>query len=88
MIRDGIVIGTRTEKMREKLFDESASLTLDKAITIARTYESSQKELKAMASEIKEENIAHFIRKQPTRSKGQSPQNPRWRKKHRNPSET
>ena len=60
--------------MSEKLFHEGARLTLDKAISIARTYESSQKELKAMTSEIKEENVVNFIRKQPTRSQGQSPQ--------------
>ena len=42
MIRDGIVISTRAEKIREKLFDEGAKLTLNRAISIARSHESSR----------------------------------------------
>ena len=35
-------------KTREKLFDEGAGLTLERAINIARSYEASQAQLKAM----------------------------------------
>ena len=62
MIRDRIVIGIATDKIREKLFNEGSELTQEKAINIARSYESSQKELKAMASDLKEENV-HLIHK-------------------------
>ena len=62
MISDRIVIGVYGEKITEKLFDEGSMLTLEKAISIARSYESSQKDLKAMANKFKEETV-HFIRK-------------------------
>ena len=48
MIRDRIVFGTKSKKNREKLFDEGAGLTLERAINIARSYEASQAQLKAM----------------------------------------
>ena len=48
MIRDRIVFGTKSMKNREKLFDEGAGLTLERAINIARSYEASQAQLKAM----------------------------------------
>ena len=35
-------------KNREKLFDKGAGLTLERAINIARSYEASQAQLKAM----------------------------------------
>ena len=48
MIRNRIVFGTKSMKNREKLFDEGAGLTLERAINIARSYEASQAQLKAM----------------------------------------
>ena len=57
MIRDRIVFGTNSRKIREKLFDEGPDLTLDKAITIARSYETSQVQLNVMNPGVKEEKI-------------------------------
>jgi len=65
MIRDRIIIGTCIEKIREKLLDEGSTLTLEKAVSIARSYEASQKELKAMSSDITEENLHVFTRNPP-----------------------
>ena len=47
MIRDRIVFGTNSRKIREKLINEGKELTLDKAIDIARTYEMSQSQMEA-----------------------------------------
>ena len=51
MIRDRIVFGTNSLKVTEKLISKGANLTLDKAIEIARTHESSQAQLAAIAAE-------------------------------------
>lgn len=48
MIRDRIVFGTNSRKIREKLINEGKELTLDKAVDIARTYEMSQSQMKSM----------------------------------------
>ena len=48
MIRDHIVFGIKSTKVREKLINEGDDLTLDKCMNIARTYELSQKQLKSM----------------------------------------
>ena len=39
MVRDRIVFGTSSSQVREKLLNEGASLTLDKAIQIAQNLE-------------------------------------------------
>ena len=51
MVRDRIVIGCQSEKVREKLIQEGSDLTLDKAIDIARTHEISDAQLRVMAPE-------------------------------------
>ena len=43
MIRDHIVFGIRSSKVREKLISEGDDLTLEKCMNIARTHELSQK---------------------------------------------
>ena len=48
MIRDKIVFGTNSRKIRETLINERNELTLDKAVDIARTYEMSQSKMKSM----------------------------------------
>lgn len=48
MVRDRIVFGTKSSKVREKLINEGSDLTLEKALDIARTYEMSQKQLQTM----------------------------------------
>ena len=50
MIRDRIVFGTNSSRVREKLISVGADLTLDQAVDISRTYELSQSQLKAMKS--------------------------------------
>ena len=48
IVRDGIVFGTKSSKVREKLINEGSDLTLEKAVDIALTYELSQKQLQTM----------------------------------------
>ena len=48
MIRDRIVFGTKSPKVREKLINARSSLTLEQAADIARTHELSQAQLKSM----------------------------------------
>ncbi|CAC5425304.1 unnamed protein product [Mytilus coruscus] len=48
MVRDRIVFGTKSSKVREKLINEGSELTLEKALDIARTYELSQRQLQTM----------------------------------------
>ena len=57
MICDRIVFSTKSMKTREKLFDEGAGLTLERAINIARSYEASKAQLKAMNPAGNEEKI-------------------------------
>ena len=51
MVRDRIVFGIRSEKVREKLIMQGSDLKLDKSIEIARTFEMSQAQLKTMVAE-------------------------------------
>ena len=62
MIRDRIVFGTNSLKVREKLISKGAKLTLDKAIEIARSHESSQAQLTAMAAETADGSI-HLVQR-------------------------
>ncbi|XP_056016955.1 uncharacterized protein K02A2.6-like [Ostrea edulis] len=48
MLRDHIVFGVKSKKVREKLIEEGSELTLQKCTDIVRTYELSQKQLKTM----------------------------------------
>ena len=50
MIRDRIVFGISSRKLREKLINEGEKLTLDRAVSICQSYEYSQQQLKAMNS--------------------------------------
>jgi hypothetical protein len=51
MIRDRLVYGTNSNKVRGRYIDRSADLTAQLAIDIARAYESSQSQLKKMSGE-------------------------------------
>ena len=51
MVRDRIVFGTKSDKVRERLINQGSDLTLDKAIEIARLHEMSQHQLKTMSEE-------------------------------------
>lgn len=48
MLRDHIVFGVKSKKVREKLIEQGSELTLQKCTDIVRTYELSQKQLKTM----------------------------------------
>ena len=50
MIRDRIVFGTSSQKVREKLITEGEKLTLTKAVQIAQSHEYSQQQLKTMSA--------------------------------------
>ena len=60
MIRDHIVFGIKSIKVREKLINQGNDLTLEKSMDISRTYELSQKQLKSMNSG--EDPNVHAIR--------------------------
>lgn len=57
MIRDRIVFGCKSVKVREELIKQGSELTLQKAIDIARTQEISQAQLKSMAGAEQVNNI-------------------------------
>ena len=48
MVRDRLVFGTNSAKVRERLINEGAQLTLEKAIQIAQNFEYAQQQLKNM----------------------------------------
>lgn len=48
MIRDRLVFGTNSAKVRERLINKGAQLILEKAIQIAQNFEYSQQQLKTM----------------------------------------
>jgi hypothetical protein len=50
LIRDHIVFGVRSSKVREKLIVEGSDLTLEKCVDVAHTYELSQSQAQAIAS--------------------------------------
>ena len=51
MVRDRVVIGCRSQKVREKLIQEGSKLTVEQAIDIARSHELSPAQLQTMAGE-------------------------------------
>ena len=61
MIRDRIVFGITSKKVREKLINEGSDLTLVKATEICRTFEMSQKQLKTM--NVGEDPNVHVVKK-------------------------
>ena len=73
MIRDRIVFGTNSPKVREKLISKGSALTLDKAVELARSFEASQAQLSAMAGSSlnNPEEIVHLVQKQ---NMGKGPQ--------------
>jgi len=73
MIRDRIVFGTNSAKVREKLISKESALTLDKAVELARSFQASQTQLSAMvgSSTNNSEETVHLVQKQNT---GKGPQ--------------
>ena len=66
MIRDRIVFGTNSPKVREKLISKGSALTLDNAVELARSFEACQAQLSAMAGSItnNSEETVHLVQKQ------------------------
>ena len=58
MIRDSIVFGVKSSKIREKLINEGSDLTLQKCLDIARTYELSQEQLKVIDNQA----LIHYVK--------------------------
>ncbi|MCG7879449.1 MAG: RNase H-like domain-containing protein, partial [Candidatus Thiodiazotropha endolucinida] len=63
MVRDRIVFGVTSVKIREKLINEGDKLTLDKAIQIAQSYEYAQEQLKTMAAPTEVHYISNATQK-------------------------
>ena len=63
IVRDRIVFGTKSAKVREELIDTGADLTLEKAIEIARAEEIAVQQLKEMRNEPEQE--PHAVKKEP-----------------------
>ncbi|XP_062619288.1 uncharacterized protein LOC134280858 [Saccostrea cucullata] len=84
MVRDRLLFGVRSDKIRDKLINEGSNLTLEKAIDIARTYELSQAQLKTMHEQdpmidiIKRQKINHYT----GQAKTKPTQGPRKHFKH------
>lgn len=70
MIRDRIVFGTSSQKVREKLIAEGEKLTIEKAIQIAQSHEYSQEQLKTMSGQ--EVHAVSHSHSQNTRKAGRS----------------
>jgi hypothetical protein len=62
MVRDRVVIGCYSEKVREKLIQEGSKLTLEKAGDIARTQEMSTTQLQTMAPEQSDEKYVNSLK--------------------------
>lgn len=52
MIRDRIVFGTNSSKIRQKLINVGKDLTLDQTVQIAQSHEYSQEQLKSMSADV------------------------------------
>lgn len=65
MLRDHIVFGVKSKKVREKLISEGSELTLQKCTDIVRTFELSQKQLKSMNSSGEDPNVNVIVKKKP-----------------------
>ena len=66
-VRDRIVLGTKSAKVREKLSDIGSDLTLERAIDVARVDEVSVQQLKEMTDETEQD--VHAVKKKNWRHK-------------------
>ena len=80
MVRDRIVFGTNSSKIREKLIMEGDELTLEKATRAARTCETSQAQLKTMSA--KNKGSIHTINQQTQDSHNQRSKQPNLPQDH------
>ena len=70
-VRDRIVFGTKSAKVREKLIDIGSDLTLERAIEVARVDKVSVQQLKEITDET--EQGVHAVKKKNWRHKDSSP---------------
>ena len=68
IVRDRIVFGTKSAKVREELIDTGADLTLEKAIEIARVEEIAVQRLKEMKDEPEQERRRNRLEDRKTQS--------------------
>lgn len=59
MVRDRIVFGVQSAKVREKLLNEGSELTLHKAMDIARSHEFAQAQTRAIEANVSCMTTAH-----------------------------
>ena len=67
VVRDRVVIGCYSQKVREKFIQEGSKLTLEKAVDIARTQEMSNTQLQSMAPE--ENNVSSLKEERETKQR-------------------
>ena len=75
MLRDRIVFGTNSPKIREKLINKGSELTLEQAIDIARLHEMSTAQLKTMAEEDSKVTNVQAVKAKKTADRGRKPRN-------------
>ena len=92
MIRDCIVFGTSSKKVRSKVIDEDGKLTLAKAIRMEQNYEYAWAQLKSMSGPVPTQEIhavnqvkqeASVTLQKHRRPRRRQPQNPTKRTKRR-----
>ena len=83
MIRDRIVFGVASPKIREKLINEGDKLTLDRAIQISQSHEYAQQQLKAMNGHVASGDIQAVSKRQMRPMSDDGPHTP-YRQKAQN----
>ena len=91
MVRDRIVFGCRSKKVRESLIKEGSELTLETAIDIARTQELAQAQLRKMDVAAEEMNTVGSFPKARERdgkkNRGKSDKPPKAKRQHSPPKD-
>ena len=75
VVRDRIVIGVRSNKIREKLINVGSDLTLEKAIELSQVYEMSSSQAKSIAGNIEDSSVHAVKVKHKKHDKGQGSRN-------------
>ncbi|XP_048751787.2 uncharacterized protein K02A2.6-like [Ostrea edulis] len=79
MLRDRIVFGVRSAKIREKLITTGSDLSLNQAIDIANLYELSRAQLKTMSEDSKGDLVGNEVNRITTNYKGKQSDFPKCR---------
>ena len=74
ILRDTLVFGIKSDKIRRDAIDEGDTLTLQKLIQIAKTHESTETQMAAMKSE--QTSSTHAVRSKPKKNKPGKPKQP------------